>query len=95
MLLPLEQAGYFANPLPVELLPTDSVYGCMDTEGLNIFELADYPLKALLLMSQNLELLVGLVAEICFTLQQDKVIFNLLVSDCATKVFLFPQVNTQ
>ena len=95
MLLPLEQAGYFANPLPVELLPTVSVYGCMDNEGINIFELADYPLKALLFMSQNLELLVGLVAEICFALQQDNVVFNLLVSDSATKVFLFPQVNSQ
>lgn len=88
------QACYFANPLPVEHLPIASVYGCKNKEGVNISEFADYPLKALLFTSQNLELLVGLVAEICSTLHHDdNVVFNLLVSDCAKKVFLFPQVH--
>ncbi|ONK65198.1 uncharacterized protein A4U43_C07F34690 [Asparagus officinalis] len=69
------QAAYFANPLPVELLPVITVYDCKDNKG-------------------NLESLVGLVAEICSILQKDNnVVFNLLVSDCATKVFLFPQVH--
>lgn len=88
------QAGYFANPLPVERLPIVSVYGCKDKEGINISEFADYPLKALLFMSHNLELLVGIVSEICSILHHDNnVVFNLLVSNCATKVFLFPQVH--
>ncbi|XP_020273379.1 GDP-L-galactose phosphorylase 1-like isoform X4 [Asparagus officinalis] len=88
------QAAYFANPLPVELLPVITVYDCKDNKGVTISELADYPLKTLLFTSQNLESLVGLVAEICSILQKDNnVVFNLLVSDCATKVFLFPQVH--
>lgn len=88
------QAGYFASPLPVELLPTISVHNSVDIEGVNICELADYPLKALMFTGQNMELLFGLVAEICSALQQAKdVVFNLMVCDCARKVFLFPQVR--
>lgn len=86
------QAGYFANPLPVELLPTVLIYGGLDNEGVNICEIADYPLKALVFTGPYSELLFGLVAEICSILMANDVVFNLLVSDCATKVFLFPQV---
>ncbi|ONK64577.1 uncharacterized protein A4U43_C07F27550 [Asparagus officinalis] len=94
LLLPVEQAACFANPLPVKLLPVIIVYDCKDNKGVTISELADYPLKTLLFTSQNLESLVGLVAEICSILQKvNNVVFNLLFSDCATKVFLFPQVN--
>lgn len=87
------QANYFANPLPVEVLPTVPVYGALLTTGICICEVADYPLKALVFISKNLKALADVVAEICSTLHNHDAAFNLLISDCGAKVFLFPQVN--
>lgn len=86
------QASYFANPLPVELLPTIPIYGS-STDGIYIQEVADYPLNALVFTSKNLNKLADIVGEICSTLQHLNTIFNLLISDCGAKMFLFPQVH--
>lgn len=87
------QAGYFANPLPVEVLPTVPVYGDVLTTGICVCEVADYPLKTLVFTSKNLKALADIVAEICSTLHKHNAAFNLLISDCGTKMFLFPQVS--
>ncbi|XP_010923696.1 GDP-L-galactose phosphorylase 1 [Elaeis guineensis] len=87
------QASYFANPLPVEVLPTVPVYGDVLTTGICICEVADYPLKTLVFTSKNLKALADIVAEICSTLHNHNAAFNLLISDCGTKMFLFPQVH--
>ncbi|PKA61980.1 GDP-L-galactose phosphorylase 1 [Apostasia shenzhenica] len=87
------QASYFANPLPVERLATIPVYVSSLTDGMSIWEVADYPLKVLVFTSKNLKKLVEAIAEICSTLQQRNTVFNLLISDCGTRTFLFPQVH--
>ncbi|KAH0458694.1 hypothetical protein IEQ34_011508 [Dendrobium chrysotoxum] len=86
------QASYFANPLPVELLPIIPIYGS-SIDGIQILEVADYPLNALVFASKNLRKLADVVGEICSTLQHRNTVFNLLISDCGTKMFLFPQVH--
>ncbi|XP_010906479.2 GDP-L-galactose phosphorylase 1 isoform X1 [Elaeis guineensis] len=88
------EASYFANPLPVEVLPTVPVYGDLLKTGICICEVADYPLKALVFISKNLKALADVVAEICSTLHNHNSAFNLLISDHGAKIFLFPQVRT-
>ncbi|XP_038987884.1 GDP-L-galactose phosphorylase 1-like isoform X2 [Phoenix dactylifera] len=92
-ILVLVNASYFVNPLPVEVLPTVPVYGDALTTGICICEVADYPLKTLVFMSNNLKALADMVAEICSTLHKHNAAFNLLISDCGTKTFLFPQAH--
>ncbi|KAG0475485.1 hypothetical protein HPP92_015171 [Vanilla planifolia] len=87
------QACYFANPLPVELLPTLPIYDSSIVDGLSIWELADYSLKALVFTSKDLKHLAAVVGEICFELQKRNAVFNLLITDYGTKMFLFPQVH--
>ncbi|XP_064963004.1 GDP-L-galactose phosphorylase 1-like [Musa acuminata AAA Group] len=88
------QACYFADPLPVELLPTTAIYGNLLTTGLYIGEVADYPLKAVVFVSKNLKALVEIVGEMCSYLHDNGTAFSLLISDCGTRIFLFPQVYT-
>lgn len=89
-----EQASYFANPLPVELLPSIPVYGNLLSTGIYIGEVADYALKALVFISKNFNETVQVVGEICAYLCDNGTAFSLLISDCGEKVFLFPQVIT-
>ncbi|KAJ8513914.1 hypothetical protein OPV22_004348 [Ensete ventricosum] len=86
------QACYFADPLPVELLPTIAVYGNLLTTGVYIGEVAEYPLKTLVFISKNLKALVETVGETCCYLHDNGTAFSLLISDCGTRIFLFPQV---
>ncbi|XP_020093014.1 GDP-L-galactose phosphorylase 1-like isoform X1 [Ananas comosus] len=87
------QANYFANPLPVELFPTISAYEDVLITDTQICEVMDYPLKTLVFMSKNLKSLVALVTKICSTLHSQNTAFNLLITDCGTKIYLFPQVK--
>ncbi|ONK63242.1 uncharacterized protein A4U43_C07F12850 [Asparagus officinalis] len=41
LLLPVEQDAYFANHLPVELLPVINVYDCKDNKGAGYVQIAD------------------------------------------------------
>uniref|UniRef100_A0A1D1XSW9 GDP-L-galactose phosphorylase 1 n=1 Tax=Anthurium amnicola TaxID=1678845 RepID=A0A1D1XSW9_9ARAE len=85
------QACYFPNPLPVELMPIISFFG--EEKGIQICELADYPIKTLVFSGKQLKSLVGVVSVICSHLESQSIPFNLLISDCGTKIFLFPQVR--
>ncbi|KAG6489589.1 hypothetical protein ZIOFF_050864 [Zingiber officinale] len=87
------QASYFADPLPVELLPSIPVYGNLLSTGIYIGEVADYTLKALVFVSKNFNKTVQVVGEICAYLCDNGSAFSLLISDCGKKVFLFPQVR--
>ncbi|XP_043702662.1 GDP-L-galactose phosphorylase 1-like isoform X4 [Telopea speciosissima] len=85
-------ACYFANPLPVELMPVVTIHGRQKLEGLHIYEVKDYPVKAFLFIGNgNLKMLIEVVAQICSWLQDQKVPYSLLISDCGTKMYLFPQ----
>ncbi|OVA03339.1 hypothetical protein BVC80_7231g2 [Macleaya cordata] len=88
------QACYFANPLPVELMPVVNVLGNWQEKGIHISEVADYPIKALTFEGNgNLKLLVEVVAEICSCLQNQDIRYCLLISSCGKKMFLFPQLH--
>lgn len=76
----------------MELLPTTAIYGNLLTTGLYIGEVADYPLKAVVFVSKNLKALVEIVGEMCSYLHDNGTAFSLLISDCGTRIFLFPQV---
>ncbi|XP_020093016.1 GDP-L-galactose phosphorylase 1-like isoform X2 [Ananas comosus] len=89
----IANANYFANPLPVELFPTISAYEDVLITDTQICEVMDYPLKTLVFMSKNLKSLVALVTKICSTLHSQNTAFNLLITDCGTKIYLFPQVK--
>ncbi|KAJ4980822.1 hypothetical protein NE237_031659 [Protea cynaroides] len=89
---PYFQACYFANPLPVELMPVVTIHGDRKLEGLHMYEVKDYPVKAFLFVDKgNLKVLIEVVAEICSWLQDQKIPYSLLISDCGAKMFLFPQ----
>ncbi|XP_043702660.1 GDP-L-galactose phosphorylase 1-like isoform X2 [Telopea speciosissima] len=91
---PYFQACYFANPLPVELMPVVTIHGRQKLEGLHIYEVKDYPVKAFLFIGNgNLKMLIEVVAQICSWLQDQKVPYSLLISDCGTKMYLFPQAD--
>ncbi|KAL5731602.1 GDP-L-galactose/GDP-D-glucose: hexose 1-phosphate guanylyltransferase [Ranunculus cassubicifolius] len=88
------QACYFVNPLPVELMPVATLSGNWQDKGVQIFEVTDYPIKTLSFKSsENLKLLVKMVAEICSCLQNQNISYSLLINDLGTKMFLFPQVD--
>lgn len=92
-MIDLVKACYFANPLPVELVPVVPVIGNWQERGIHIFEVSDYPVKTLMFKGKdNFKMLVALVSEICSSLQDQQIPFNLLISECSTKIFLFPQV---
>ncbi|KAJ0980749.1 hypothetical protein J5N97_009004 [Dioscorea zingiberensis] len=89
------QANFFAGALPVELLELIPVYGDSFEKGLQILEVAQYPIKTLLFTSkENPKLLAGVVSEICSVLQEHNAVFSLLITDNGRKFFLFPQVQS-
>ncbi|KAK9267464.1 hypothetical protein L1049_009890 [Liquidambar formosana] len=91
---PYFQGCYFPNPLPVELLPVMTLFGDGQA-GIRICQVTDYPIRALLFESNdNLKVLVEVVAEICSCLLGKNIPYNLLISDCGKKMFLFPQLQT-
>ncbi|KAK1325611.1 GDP-L-galactose phosphorylase 1 [Acorus calamus] len=92
--VPDDAACYFANLLPVEFLPIVSVYDHFPEKGVRISEVANYPMKALVFEAgQSLKVFVKVVTEICSYLQDQSIPFNLLITDCGRKIFLFLQVS--
>ena len=84
------QASYFPNPLAVELLPVDTIF----QSWMRISVVTDYPIKTLLLESnQNFKIMMEVLVKICFCLQEMSISYNLLISDCGKKIFLFLQVK--
>ncbi|WVZ91230.1 hypothetical protein U9M48_037428 [Paspalum notatum var. saurae] len=86
------QACYFANPLPVESTSTFMVYDGKGRSDIIVSETVDYPLKALVFTSNNLQALVTVVSEIS-SLHDNTTAYSLLITNNGTKIFLFPQVK--
>ncbi|KAL5205784.1 hypothetical protein ABZP36_033993 [Zizania latifolia] len=87
------QACYFANPLPVESASTIAIYDGKATSGIHVYETIDYPMKALVFTSNNINMLSNVVSEVSLTLHDNNTAHSLLISNNGTKVFLFPQVK--
>lgn len=87
------QACYFPRPFPVDFTPIDTFYRD-GRRGICISAVADYPIKTLLFESnQNIKIMVELLVEICSYLQEKSIPYNLLISDCGKRIFLFLQMQ--
>ena len=90
------QAYYVAVPFPVEKALTERVNIRMekpDKRGMIISQLLNYPVRGLVFEGGNsMEDLSDVVASSCIHLQENSIPFNVLISDCGNRIFLFPQV---
>ncbi|XP_057995843.1 GDP-L-galactose phosphorylase 1 isoform X2 [Hevea brasiliensis] len=85
------QACYFPDLLPVEHMPVDILFDA-GQKGIHISTVIDYPIKTLLFASNcNFKIMVEVLAETCSCLLDKDIPYNLMISDCGKKVFLFLQ----
>ncbi|KAA8530656.1 hypothetical protein F0562_005410 [Nyssa sinensis] len=88
------QAYYLSVPFPVEKVPTQrilTVKGLPDS-GVTVSRLLDYPVRGLVFEDgDTLRDLSDAVASSCILLQNNNIPFNLLITDCGKRIFLFPQ----
>ncbi|KAI0496141.1 hypothetical protein KFK09_022448 [Dendrobium nobile] len=89
------QAYYLAMPFPVEKAPTKKIHivqGLAKSLGVKISKLLNYPVRGLVYEGGNcLKDLADVVAQSCICLQENNIPFNVLISDCGGRIFLFPQ----
>lgn len=87
------QACYFPDLLPVEFMSVDTIFS--DPLGrIRISAIAEYPIRTLVLESTcSLKIMVDVFVDICACLLEKNIPYNLLISDCGKRIFLFLQVN--
>lgn len=86
------QAYYLAVPFPVERAPSKPLVSRKMNNGVKISELIDYPVRGLVFESaDSLQELASSVGKCCYILQDKNIPFNLLIADCGSLVYLFPQ----
>ncbi|KAF8726366.1 hypothetical protein HU200_019828 [Digitaria exilis] len=88
------QAYYLSVPFPVEKAATHHIPLSEDTmkSGVTVSKLIDYPVRGLVFEGGNtLNDLANVVSSACIWLQDNNVPYNVLISDCGKRVFLFPQ----
>lgn len=62
--------------------------------GVKVSKLMNYPVRGLVFEGGNsLSDLANVVSSACIWLQDNNVPYNVLISDCGKKIFLFPQVK--
>ncbi|KAB1222823.1 GDP-L-galactose phosphorylase 1 [Morella rubra] len=85
------QGCYFPSPLPVELTAVNTFFRD-GRRGMRISAVTDYPIKTLLFeSSQRFKIMVEVLVEICSHLQGRRIPYNLLITNCGQKIFLFLQ----
>ncbi|XP_073012932.1 GDP-L-galactose phosphorylase 1-like [Typha latifolia] len=88
------QAYYLSVPFPVEKAPTEKIplAGDLSKAGVKVSKLMNYPVRGLVFEGGNsLTDLSDVVANACICLQDNNIPFNVLISDCGKRIFLFPQ----
>ncbi|XP_028769855.1 GDP-L-galactose phosphorylase 1-like [Neltuma alba] len=88
------QAYYLAAPLPVEKVPTERipVDEGLHSQGICVSQLLNYPVRGLVFEGgTSIRDLSDAVACRLVFLQNNNVPFNVLISDCGKRVFLFFQ----
>ncbi|RZC61272.1 hypothetical protein C5167_023021 [Papaver somniferum] len=88
------QAYYLSVPFPVEKAPTQKITMAngLPDNGVTISELLNYPVRALVFEGGNtLKDLSDVVSNACIFLQETNIPYNVLISDCGNRIFLFPQ----
>ncbi|CAK9172128.1 unnamed protein product [Ilex paraguariensis] len=88
------QAYYLSVPFPVEKAPTQRI---ITGKGLRdgavvVSQLLNYPVRGLVFEGGNtMRDLCDAIANSCICLQNRNIPFNVLISDCGKRIFLFPQ----
>uniref|UniRef100_A0A7C9ABC0 GDP-D-glucose phosphorylase 1 n=1 Tax=Opuntia streptacantha TaxID=393608 RepID=A0A7C9ABC0_OPUST len=88
------QAYYLQVPFPSEKAPTQKISEGkgIPHNGVVISQLLNYPVRGLVFEGGNtIKDLSDAVASSCICLQTRNIPFNVLISDCGKRVFLFPQ----
>ncbi|XP_057747872.1 GDP-L-galactose phosphorylase 1-like [Arachis stenosperma] len=91
------QAYYLAAPFPVEKAKRQKIKtvqnkGHQCPQGLSVSQLLDYPVRGLVFEGGNTTRdLSDTVANSLVFLQNNNIPFNVLISDCGNKIYLFPQ----
>ncbi|OWM84992.1 GDP-L-galactose phosphorylase 1-like [Punica granatum] len=91
------QAYYSAATFPAEKAPTEPIVitrtpGGLQERGITVSKLLGYPVRSLELEGgDSMQELCNVVVSSCICLQNNNIPFNLLISDCGKRVFLFPQ----
>lgn len=91
------QAYHLAVPYPVEKAPTERIIAGKGIEkrGVIVSQLLNYPVRGLVFQGGNsMRDLSDVVASSCICLQNSNIPFNVLISDCGKRIFLFPQVKS-
>lgn len=91
----LEQGYYLMAPYPVERAPTVELnLSNPKFQGVRISNLIDYPVKGFVIEKiGSLEIMANVLANVCTKLQENNIPHNLLICDCGTRAFLWPQVR--
>ncbi|MCL7027535.1 hypothetical protein MKW94_014757 [Papaver nudicaule] len=88
------QAYYLSVPFPVEKASTQKITlaNGLPDNGVTVSELLNYPVRALVFEGGNtLKDLSDIVSNACIFLQENNTPYNVLISDCGNRIFLFPQ----
>lgn len=88
------QAYYMKAPFPVERAPTKRLSSkeVGKKHGVHVYTVEDFPCRGLVFEGKNrLHDLANTVASACRQLEENNIAFNLLIVDCGSRVFLFPQ----
>ncbi|MCO5603573.1 hypothetical protein L7F22_057724 [Adiantum nelumboides] len=86
------QAYYLAAPFPVERASSIPLVSRKMNNGVKISELTDYPVRGLVFESaDSVEELASSVGKCCSILQDKNIPYNLLIADCGSLIYLFPQ----
>lgn len=84
-----------AVPFPVEEAPSQRILAKkgLHNKGVIVSQLLYYPVRGLVFEGGNtIRDLSDVVASSCICLQNNNIPFNILISDCGKRIFLFPQV---
>nr|DAD32095.1 TPA_asm: hypothetical protein HUJ06_010945 [Nelumbo nucifera] len=88
------QAYYLSVPFPVEKVPTQKIITVKNVpdNGVIVSKLLNYPVRGLVFEGgKTMKDLSDAVASSCICLQDNNIPYNILISDCGKRVFLFPQ----
>lgn len=86
------QAYYLAAPLPIERAPTSPLKLSKRKRGnVQISRLVNYPVNSFVIEGDTVDGMAGLIADACIALQKANIPHNMLISDCGSRVFLWPQ----
>lgn len=92
------QAYYLNVQFPVEKAPTEMIRlvgpAGVSENGVKVSRLLNYPVRGLVFTEgKSINDLAEVVANACICLQENNIPFNVLISDCGRRIYLFPQVS--